>query len=122
MRKTMVFNSQEEYESWTEKFENCSDYQMIPTIVDNGWKLSADLFTECKSWKTVIRRFKKAFSDYKPVQDWIDCIYEMCENGFFSCHSDNDYEDYRDGYAFEIEETSEGLWYMFLNISGVYAK
>ena len=58
--KTKIFKSFEDYEKWTDQFENISDYQEIPTAIDDGWKVSVDMFTECKSWKTALRRFEKS--------------------------------------------------------------
>ena len=128
MRKTKVFNSFEEYENWTEKFDNCSDYEMIPTIIDDGWKIAADLFTECKTYRTALKRFKKAFSDWKIIEEWTDCIFESCENGIFTDTTgwkiwNIPDEEVRKGgvYSFGVEENMEGLWYIYLNISGCYA-
>lgn len=46
------FSSYAEYESWTDTFENASDYEEIPVAIDDGWKISIDMFTACKSYKT----------------------------------------------------------------------
>lgn len=37
--------------------------------------------TECKSWKTAIRRFFKSLTDYPEFNGWQDGILESCENG-----------------------------------------
>lgn len=133
MRKTKQFTSYEEYESWTEQFENCSDYEEIPTIIDDGWKIAADLFVECRSWKTALRRFAKAFDKFSDqIMGWVECMEESAENGYFQ-----DTTGWRPGwttdpetvkewakngiYGYGIEEISEGLWYIYLNISGCYA-
>ena len=84
--KTMQFKSWDEYESWTERFEECYEYEQVPTVIDDGWKVSADMFTECKSWKTALRRFAKAFAcvdEATGFADWIDGIRESCESGYF---------------------------------------
>ena len=62
MRATRQFTSFEQYEKWTERFEGCYEYDEIPTVIDDGWKVAADLFTDCRSWRTALRRFAKAFS------------------------------------------------------------
>lgn len=32
------FSSYAEYESWTDTFENASDYEEIPVAIDDGWE------------------------------------------------------------------------------------
>lgn len=63
--------------------------------------------TECKSWKTAIRRFFKSLTDYPEFNGWQDGILESCENGYFS-----DKETYfeggksvycKGGYFWEVE-------------------
>lgn len=113
------FNSFDEYIEWTEQFDNCSDYEGIPVAIDDGKKISMDMFTECKSYKVAIRRFGKMFSEFKAEMDgWIDGMRESCENG---CFKDSRYEDSTNAYSWGVEETMDGYWYVFLNISGVYA-
>lgn len=131
--KAKIFKSFEDYESWTEQFENCSDYEEIPTAIDDGWKVAVDMFTECKSWKTALRRFEKAFSKVNSeISAWVEGIRESCENGCFEDTTGwmpawtRDPETVREfaksgTYSFGVEETMEGYWYVFLNISGCYA-
>ena len=133
MKKTKIFHSQEEYDRWTESFESPSDYQEIPSVIDDGWKISADMFTECKSWKTALKRFEKAFVPVNSeISGWVECMKESCENGFFSdltgwkpawTSDPEEVEEWaKEGtYSWGVEETSEGYWYIFLNISGSYA-
>ena len=130
---TLVFQSQEAYERWTEQFENCADYQEIPTVVDDGWKVAADMFTACKSWKTALRRFEKAFGSVNPdITGWVECMRESCESGCFKdttgCYPawTSDSEEIKEflkggAYAWGVEESYEGYWYIYLNISGTYA-
>ena len=130
---TMIFNSQEAYDNWTEQFENCFEYQEIPTAIDDGWKVAVDMFTECKSWKTALKRFAKAFAQVNPeIQGWIDCMKESCENKYFSdtngwkpawTTDPEQIKEWAKGgiYSWGVEETMEGYWYIFLNISGAYA-
>lgn len=127
------FASFEEYEMWTEQFEDASDYQEIPCIIDDGWKVSADMFTACKSYKTALRRFEKAFKGVNgEISGWVECMTESCEGG---CFKDVDgwrpawtndpaeaSEFAKNGmYSWGVEETMEGYWYVYLNISGIYA-
>lgn len=133
MRKTKFFKSFEEYEKWREQFENYSVYQEIPCAIDDGWKISMDLFVECKSWKTALRRFSKAFADVNgEIPGWIECMEESCENGNFEdttgwkpawTSNPKEVKEFaKNGtYSYGIEETMEGYWYIFLNISGIYA-
>lgn len=130
--KMKKFASQVEYEAWIETFEECSEYQDIPVLIDEGWKISADMFTECKSYKTALRRFEKTFSSVPEIAEWIEGIRESCENGCFEDTTGwkpawtNDPEEIKEfaksgTYSWGVEETSEGCWYIFLNISGKYA-
>lgn len=125
--KTKKFNSFEAYEAWTEQFDNC-EYCYIPAIIDDGWKISMDMFTDCKSWKTALNRFKKAFGDYnEDVKAWIDGLYESYECGYThdECtYATKELEKERSRYgtfSWGIEEVDEGRWYIFMNLSGSYA-
>ena len=130
MNTTKKFSSFDEYEAWTEKFESPADYQEIPTIIDDGWKVAMDLFSECKSYKTAIRRFVKAYSDgCGDVKDWGEGMLESCGNGYWK-DSSTGYQDAAEerriaqdfgSFSWGVEETSDGLWYIFLNVSGGYA-
>lgn len=133
MKKTREFANFAEYEKWINQFENCADFQEIPCLIDDGWKISADMFTECKSWKTALNRFEKAFSNANSeLSPWIETIKEGCENGIFenttgwmpawTTDPKEAEELAKDGiYCFGVEEIAEGYWYIFLNISGCYA-
>ena len=131
MKKTKIFKSFPEYEAWTDSFENCSDYAYIPSAIVNDWSVSSDMFTECKSWKTALKRFLKAFENVDPeIPTWVECMMESCGNGYFGDHlspaweatPEEKKEFYRGGsYSWGVSETDEGLWYVFLNISGIYA-
>ena len=78
------FSSYAEYESWTATFENASDYEEIPVAIDDGWKISIDMFTACKSYKTALRRFEKTFRVVSSdITGWVECMRESCESGCF---------------------------------------
>ena len=130
MRKTKMFKSVDEYENWTNKFENCSDNEEIPVCIDDGFKISADALIECKTWKTALNRFEKAFfmNDLKP---WIETMKESCQNGYFenitgwmptyTCTKEELEEIVKNGtYSYGVECLDENLWYIYLNVSGVY--
>ena len=117
--KMKKFGSFDEYIEWTEQFDNCSDYEAIPTAIDDGKKISMDMFVECKSFKTAIRRFERAFAEFGAEMDgWIDSMRESCENG---CFKDSYREDSANAYSWGVEEPMDGYWYVFLSISGVHA-
>ena len=131
MTKLMKFTSMDEYEVWTESFEDTSDWQYVPAIIDNGHAMMMDLFTECKRWQTALRRFEKLFTGCDPeIKYWIEGMVESCENGTFEDHwrpgfgwtKQETEESRRNGtYSWGVESPSEGLWYVYLNISGCYA-
>ena len=133
MKKTMQFRSYAEYETWAERFDEYSEYEDVPVFVDNGWEMTMDIFTECKSWKVALRRFVKAFSHIDgQVSGWIEGIKESCECGCFEdkegwrpawTYDPKEIEEIaKDGiYAWEVEQIDDGRWYIFLKISGCYA-
>lgn len=131
MAKVMKFDSMEAYEAWTEKFEECYEYENIPVIIDDGWTIRMDIMTDCKSWKTALKRFEKAFGDYDPsIKDWIEGNRESCENGYFGdwcrpawCATEEELKTFYSfgTFSWGVEEVDEGRWYCFLNISGEYA-
>jgi len=126
-----MFKSYEDYENWTEQFENCSDYQEIPCAIDDGFKVMTDMFTECKSWKTALRRFEKTFREvHSDITGWVECMREGAEGGYFKDECKPGWnatpEELKEFYAggsfsYGIEEVDDGYWYIFLNISGIYA-
>ena len=126
--KTKIFNNFEAYEAWTEQFDNC-EYCHTPCLIDDGWKISMDMLTDCKSYKTALNRFKKAFGDYnEDVKAWIDGLYESYECGYThdELHYDTkelekEYSKYGT-FSWGIEEVDEGRWYIFMNLSGEYRR
>lgn len=131
MKATKRFTSYEEYENWTESFENCFEYEEIPSLIDDGWKLSMDIMIDCKTWKTALRRFEKAFVSCDPeIKVWVDGMKESCECGYWNDISlpswDATPEELKEfnsfgTFSWGIEEIDECRWYIFLNISGEYA-
>lgn len=116
MRKAKIFTSEQQYENWTAKFDNTSEYYDVPVLIVETERISADAFFQCKSWKTALRRFKKVF-DNPVLNQWIDLIYDSCESGYFK---DAFAEDKAHYYSWEVKDY-DNEWYIFINISGVYS-
>lgn len=78
------FESMSEYEKWTDQFEDYSECEQIPILIDNGFEIKCDMLTYCKSWKTAVKRFQKAFKGYDEELDtWLETIQGSCESGEF---------------------------------------
>lgn len=77
----------------------------------NGW-ICSDCTTACKSYKTALRRFFKALTENGEslISNWYAEILESCENGYFKMSDSG-------SYSWGIEEVSDGVWYVFLNIN-----
>ena len=133
VRKPMIFHNMAEYEEWCDSFENISECENIPVAIDDGWKIQLDMLTKCKSWKVVLRRFLKAFGDVnRVIPIWIDSLEESFENGIYK-DIDGWKPSWTDDkkevaefaklgtYGYGLEQLDVGLWYIFLNISGIYA-
>lgn len=128
--KTKIFANFEQFEAWTETFDDC-EHQYIPTIIDDGWKISVDITTKCKTWKTALNRFEKAFAEYDDsIKDWAQGMRESCEAGYFKdvtlpswCTTEEELKEFNEFgvYSWGVEEIDDGEWYIFLNISGNYA-
>lgn len=114
---TRFFNSFDEFdESGT-----AGNYEEVTVIRENGW-IKTDVMTECKSWKTALRRFFKALADVPEISCWYEAMRESAENGYFK---QNDFtlgfgeRNEFPSYAFEIEALDENLWYIFLNTNQI---
>lgn len=131
MKNTLMFDSFGAYEKWVENFDDCFEYEEIPTAIYDGFKLSADMFIYCKSWKTALKQFEKAFNNVNSeVKFWVALMKESAENGYFKdalkpawkCTEEEKREFYKGGnYAYGIEAIDDNCWYIYLIISGVYA-
>ena len=115
--KRYDFNSFEEFsESGT-----AGEYEALTVITENGW-IKADLMTECKSWKTALRRFFKLLDpngNDPAFEGWYECMSESAENGFFKLNDRMMADGTRNPfpcYAYEIEALDENRWYIFLNV------
>lgn len=114
--KTFYFDNFDDFE----ESGVAGEYEVTAIVKkDHCNNLCADLMTECKSWKTAIRRFFKSLTDYPEFNGWQDGILESCENRYFS-----DKETYfeggksvycKGGYFWEVENYDD-CWYICLNV------
>ena len=114
--KVSEFNSFDEFD---EVFDDVGcEYEHITVIREKGW-IKTDLMTECKSFKTVLRRFFTNLAHIPDIADWYDCILESCENGCFSMNdclrADGSINPDR-WYSWGVENLDDDLWYIFLNV------
>lgn len=131
MRKVKEFKSQDEYEQFIEQFENCYEYDHIPVIIDDGFKLSADLIIDCENVDTALARFVCEFEEYPEIIAWVrHTIFECVDSGVYSdkldlsglgVPKDKIREIMKNGsYSWGVEQLDDKLWYIYLNVSGVY--
>lgn len=114
--KRYDFNSFEEFS----EAEVSNEWEALTVVTENGW-IKADLMTECKSWKTALRRFFKALDpdNSDVLSGWYECMKESAESGYFKLNDSRMADGSRNQcmtYAWEIEEMNDGEWYIFLNI------
>lgn len=100
--------------------EVSGEWEALTVVTEGGW-IKADLVTECKSWKTALRRFFKALNPDNSglFNGWCECMMESAENGYFKGNDFTMADGSRNpcpSYAWEIEEMNDGEWYIFLNI------
>lgn len=121
MKNTMVFESMEAYEKWLDKIEIIDE---IPCVIFDGWKFAADLQTECKSYKTALKRFEKAIADAHPAaKTYIEGMKESAEGGMYKdSFTSKDEEGKIHMYSWGIEKIDDDLYYLYLNFSGIYAE
>lgn len=105
--KVKEFKTMEEFEKY---FESDCYNELVPTVITENGYYKVDFTTYCKSWKTAIRRAKKAFSEYVDIVVWLDGIEESCSHGCFNCAEKND-----GGWLFGVEEVPDGVWYIYMS-------
>lgn len=115
--KIRHFSSMEEFEDLNE----IGEYEVLD-IVNRGNRVSADLITECKSYKTVIGRFFKGLENESAFDGWKDCLFESCENGYFKdaesiWNEERGRSEYTGSWAYEVEQLDETLWYITLTVA-----
>lgn len=118
MRK-MRFNSLEEYSAWI----NGSTTEAIeetPCVVDDGWRISLNMLTECRGWKTALKRFAETFAgDCEHLAEWVGKMRESAERGTFWQGGGKESPEY--GYwEWGLEKVKDDRWYVFLHTMGAY--
>lgn len=110
--KFKVFATHEQFSDYV---SNNGATDTIMAVIENGW-ICADLQTQCKSYKTAIKRFFSALNEHCTIFDgWEEQLIESCENGFFSDHCEG-------FFHYGIENIYAGLdnvtplWYVYLNL------
>lgn len=107
----------ENFESFHDS-DTAGEYERITIIRENGW-INCDLMTECKSFKTAIKRFFNNLTFIPEIAEWLDFVLESCECGTFKCNDftmGNGEKNDTPGYAWEVEEINDCVWYIFLNV------
>ena len=107
-----------------ENFDAFSDAEVsgqyeLTTIVKNQKYncLCADLMTDCKSYKTAIKRFFKSLKDYPEFDGWEEGLLESCENGVWEAkETDENGEYYAGGWHYTVED-NDGSFYICVNTS-----
>ena len=119
--KVKTFKSCKDFESWSESFENCSEWEEFPTYIydKDNCKISADMIVYCKKRITAVKRFAKQFEAFALVKKWaIDTIMECVDNGTFSDKYLYDVH----MYSWGVEEIDDGIFYIYLSLMGGYAE
>lgn len=104
-------------------YEN-DDENVVTVVHERNW-YKCDIMTDCKSWKTALKRFFSVLSE--PVfNGWYESMRECAENGMFSANDSilANHEANPDWcYSFGIECVDDGewtnskpTWYIFLNV------
>lgn len=128
MKKARMFggaNPQAAYENWFDQLDAAGQYEEIqetPCIIAQGKDWKADAFIECKTAKTALKRFGKAFEKiyFNPAfAGWLETIAESIEAGIFT---DARCEDSQNGYGWGVECQDNNLYYVWLNAKGIFAE
>ena len=89
---------------------------------DDERNMGADLDTECKRWKTAVRRFFKRVAASKmdeaekeAILGWQETIVESCESGTFEDAERIDGKA-TGGWAYGVEQTEDGRWYVYVKV------
>lgn len=118
MLKVVEFESFEDFEE-----SGISGKYEVVTIVKGGShgkkRVCADLMTDCKRYKTAIRRFFKALEGDGRFDGWREGIEESCENGHFA-DKEQYWESgkglvYTGGYHWCVED-HDGSYYVELTV------
>lgn len=108
----MEFKNFDEFE----QCENKQDYEMVAIVHNEKFNsMCADLMTDCKGWKTAVKRFFKALENRPEFSGWKETILESCENGYFSDKELSHNGKYDGGFFWEVED-HDGSFYVCLNV------
>lgn len=109
-----------------DKFEEsgvATKYEIISIVKNEKFNtMCADLQTECKSYKTALKRFFKGLESYPQFTEWKEGIKESCESGYFQDSerywNEEKFEyEYQGGWHYTIEEDEDnGSFYICLNV------
>jgi len=110
--KTMYFDNFDEFE----KSQTAGQYEVVSIVKNEKYNtLCADLMTDCKSYKTAIKRFFKSLKDYPMFGGWEEQLLESCENGIWSAkETDENGEYYAGGWHYTVED-NDGSFYICVN-------
>lgn len=84
-------------------------------------RFCADLITNCKNWKTAVRRFFKALEGDARFDGWEDVITESCENGYFHdvekiWNVETLKSEYQGGWHWTVEAIGEDAYYVEVTV------
>ncbi len=114
MIRVRSFTSQDDFENFIDDV-NENKWETV-TIVRENDNIACDIFTDCKSYKTAIKRFFKALSEAVPELDCkSECegMLESCENGYFNSNNGST-------WFWGVESIDECGWCVFLNVKKSY--
>ncbi len=107
MKNLMKFASEAEFYKWAEVHEKAGeDITAYPIMIDDGQTVMCDAFIECKRFSTACKRFAEIFADVEGVNEWLESILD---------------DKALDKYQWGVEDYCGDGFYIYLNISGVYA-
>lgn len=110
--KTLFFENFEAFEN-----ANVAGKQELTAIVknENCNTFCADLETNCKNYKTAIKRFFKSLAEYPQFAEWEECLAESCRTGLFKDFEAGQNGKYDGGWHFTVENNDDN-YYICLNV------
>lgn len=91
--------------------------ERVTVLHVNDW-IRSDMTTNCKSWKTALKRFFSVLREHC-FYGWYESIRESCENGVFSADDmtlANGKKNPGFSWCYGVEQLDDDIWYIFLNI------